>query len=73
MSVSHRNFKQVGAETIASTGGSRTRRAAGSVGRVPGALLKTSQKNHEQSPQTDRSQDVPVWIKMERGKEREMP
>lgn len=68
MSVSCRNFKRVGAETIASTGGLRTRRAAGSVGRVPVALLTMSHKNYEQSPQTDRSQDVPMWIKMERGK-----
>lgn len=67
MSVSHRNFKQVGAETIASIGGLRTR-AAGSEGRLPVALLTTSHKNSEQSPQTDRSQDVPVWIKMGRGK-----
>lgn len=65
MSVSCRNFKQVGAETIASIGGLRARRAAGSAGRVPVALLTMSYKNYEQSPQTDRSQDVPVWIKME--------
>lgn len=67
MSVSHRNFKQVGAETIASIGGLRTR-AAGGVGRVPVALLTTSPKTYEQSAQTDRSQDVPLWIKMEREK-----
>lgn len=73
MSVSCRNFKQVGAETIASTGGLRTRRAAGSVGRVPVTLLTTSPKNYEQSPQTDRSQDVPMWIKMGRGKRGKCP
>lgn len=65
MSVSCRNFKQAGAETIVSIGGLRARRAAGSAGRVPVALLTMSYKNYEQSPQTDRSQDVPVWIKME--------
>lgn len=73
MSVSRRNFKQVGAETIASAGGLRMRRAAGSVGRMPVALPAMSHKNCEQSSQTDRSQDVPMWIRMERGKRGSAP
>lgn len=60
MSVSRRNFKQVGAETIASVRGPWKLRAAGSLGRMPVALL-TSHKKYEQPSKPDRSQGLPMW------------
>lgn len=68
MSVSRRNFKRVGAETIAGVRGLRMHRAAGSLGRKPVALLKTSHKKHQRSAQTGRSRELPMQINTGRWK-----